>query len=180
MSLCIARHDVQPPLLWETSKTFQHHSIITSKRSTELYLRAEVFPACDPSPILRCHILTIIIVYTAAVKPRLGSKTVTAILLHELHAIALWGIMLIKLYSRERRFDRCCARFDQSVCAVLAVLEDVDVDRVQGADAVDVDVMCLTVAADATDCLRHCRVVGVLVVAEQRGKEEDVVSGLDV
>jgi hypothetical protein len=149
------------------SKTHQHHSFITSKGPAELDLRAEILPTCNSAPILRCHILTLIIVYTAAVKPRLGAQTVVAVLFDELHAISLRRIMLIKLYSRERRCNRCCARLDQSVCAMLAVLEDVDVDSVRGTDAIDVDVTCLTVAADAADCLGHCRVVGVLVVAKK-------------
>ena len=49
---------------------------------------------------------------------------------------------------------------------MLAVLEDVYVDGMQGADAVDVDWAGLSVAADAADCLGHGRVVAILVVAE--------------
>ena len=60
------------------------------------------------------------------------------------------------------------------------MLQNVDVDRVQGADSVDVDGALLAVSADATDCLGHCRIVLVLVIAEQGGKEDDVVCGLDV
>jgi hypothetical protein len=63
---------------------------------------------------------------------------------------------------------------------VLAVFQNVHVDRVQRADPVYVDGSLLAVATDAADCLGHGRVVAVLAVAEQRGKEYDVVCGLDV
>ena len=50
----------------------------------------------------------------------------------------------------------------------------------QGADAVDVDGTGLPVTADAANGLGHGRVVAVLVVAQERGVENDVVGGLDV
>lgn len=64
--------------------------------------------------------------------------------------------MLLELHSRDRRFDRRRAGLDESVAAVFAVLQDVDVDGMEGTDAVDVDWALLAVAADAADCLGHC------------------------
>lgn len=75
--------------------------------------------------------------------------------------------MLIELHSRHRRLDRGCTWLNQGVDAMFAMLQDVYIDGVQSANAVDVDRSGLAMAADTTDRLCHGGVVAVLVVSEQ-------------
>ena len=96
------------------------------------------------------------------------------------HELGLLAGREVSGRGSKRGARECMAMLDEGITATLAVLEDVDIDRVEGEQAVDVNGFLLAVAPHPADSLGHGGVVAVLRVAQEGAQEKHMVCVLQV